>query len=120
MALTAAKAPLTQALQNLIGNAIKHRGDPAGGSVHIDVEPRDKAFEFTVTDDGPGVPVPFRERVFGMFQTLKPRDEVEGSGMGLAIVKKLVERQGGKVWLDDGPHGRGLSVHLLWPDRGGN
>ena len=55
-----------------------------------------------------------------MFQTLRPRDEVEGSGMGLAIVKKLVERQGGRIWLADGQKGRGLSVHFTWPgDTGG-
>jgi signal transduction histidine kinase len=51
-----------------------------------------------------------------MFQTLRPRDEVEGSGMGLAIVKKLVERQGGRIWLSEGRAGRGLSVHFIWMD----
>ena len=65
---------------------------------------------------GPGAPERFRERVFGMFQTLKPRDEVEGSGMGLAIVKKLIERQGGRIWLTDGREAKGLSVHFTWPD----
>ena len=74
--------------------------------------------EFVVTDDGAGIPEQFRERVFGMFQTLRPRDEVEGSGMGLAIVRKLVERQGGKVWLTEGREGRGLSVHFTWPQDG--
>ncbi len=72
-----------------------------------------------MTDDGPGIPEQFRERVFGMFQTLKPRDEVEGSGMGLAIVRKLVDRQGGKVWLAGGSDGRGLAVHFTWPLDGG-
>ena len=50
-----------------------------------------------------------------MFQTLKPRDEVEGSGMGLAIVRKLVDYQGGKIWLTEGRAGQGLSVHFIWP-----
>jgi signal transduction histidine kinase len=71
--------------------------------------------EFVVTDDGPGIPEQFRSRVFGMFQTLRPRDEIEGSGMGLAIVKKLVERQSGAIWLTEGPAGRGLAVHFTWP-----
>ena len=107
---------MTQAFQNLIGNAIKHHDHPADGHVWVDASPADGMVEFTVTDDGTGIPEQFRERVFGMFQTLKPRDEVEGSGMGLAIVKKLVERQGGKVWLGEGRDGRGLSVHFTWPN----
>ncbi len=111
----APRAPLTQIIQNLIGNAIKHHDSPADGHVWIEASQRTDALKFVVTDDGPGVPAQFRERVFGMFQTLRPRDEVEGSGMGLAIVKKLVDRHGGKVWLDDGPQGRGLAVHFTWP-----
>lgn len=114
-ALPAAKAPLTQAFQNLIGNAIKHHDRPGEGHVWVDAQPSADMVEFSVTDDGAGIPEQFRERVFGMFQTLRPRDEVEGSGMGLAIVKKLVERQGGTVWLTDGREGRGLTVHFTWP-----
>ncbi|WP_395665356.1 ATP-binding protein [Methylocella sp.] len=113
--LVTPRAPLTQALQNLIGNAIKHHDRPHQGHVVVDATKRGEMIEFSVSDDGPGVPTRFRERVFGMFQTLRPRDEVEGSGMGLAIVKKLVERQGGRVWLADGPGGQGLSVHFTWP-----
>ena len=116
--LQAARAPLTQALQNLIGNAIKHHDRPAEGHIRVEAGSAGDAVEFVVTDDGPGIPEQFRERVFGMFQTLKPRDEVEGSGMGLAIVRKLVDRQGGKVWLADGPDGRGLAVHFTWPRDG--
>jgi signal transduction histidine kinase len=107
--------PLTQVVQNLISNAIKHHDRPENGHVWIEARALPHAVEFTVTDDGPGIPERFRERVFGMFQTLKPRDEVEGSGMGLAIVKKLIERQGGKIWLTEGRLGRGLSVHFTWP-----
>jgi PAS domain S-box-containing protein len=114
--LDAPRAPLTQALQNLIGNAIKHHDRPQGGHVWVDARPSDGMVEFTVTDDGAGIPKQFRDRVFGMFQTLRPRDEVEGSGMGLAIVKKVVERQGGKIWLGEGREGRGLSVHFTWPN----
>ena len=110
----AMRAALAQVLQNLIGNAVKHHGDPARGHVWVDAVRADGQFEFRVADDGPGVPVQFRDRVFGMFQTLRPRDEVEGSGMGLAIVRKLIERQGGKVWLSDRPDG-GLVVHFTWP-----
>jgi len=110
-----ARAPLTQVVQNLISNAIKHHDRPANGHVWIEALTLPHAIEFTVTDDGPGIPERFHERVFGMFQTLKPRDEVEGSGMGLAIVKKLIEIQGGKIWLTEGQAGQGLSVHFTWP-----
>ena len=112
--LTAYRAALTQVLQNLIGNAVKHHPAPASGHVWVEAEARDDQYEFRVSDDGPGIPEQFRARVFGMFQTLKPRDEVEGSGMGLAIVRKLVERQAGKVWLTERAGG-GLSVHFTWP-----
>lgn len=114
--LLTARAPLTQVFQNLIGNAIKHHDHPADGHVWIEAKHAADVVEFTVTDDGPGIPAQFRDRVFGMFQTLRPRDEVEGSGMGLAIVRKLVDRRGGHVWLTGGPAGRGLSVHVTWPD----
>ena len=98
-AIVTPRAPLTQVLQNLIGNAIKHHDHTATGHVWVRAERCESETCFTVEDDGPGVPGQFRERVFGMFQTLRPRDEVEGSGMGLAIVKKLVERRGGTIRL---------------------
>jgi len=112
--LRAAQAPLAQVLQNLIGNAIKHHPDPARGLIRVKADRRDHLYAFTVSDNGAGIPEQFRERVFGMFQTLRPRDEVEGSGMGLAIVRKLVERQAGTVWLAGGDAG-GLDVHFTWP-----
>lgn len=114
--LRTARAPLTQMFQNLIGNAIKHHDRPAEGHVWVAAKTRTGLVEFTVTDDGPGIPEQFRDRVFGMFQTLRPRDEVEGSGMGLAIVRKLVDRRGGDVWLTETRAGRGLAVHVTWPD----
>lgn len=108
------QAALTQVLQNLIGNAIKHHPDPANGLIEVKAERRGNMYEFEVYDNGSGIPEQFRERVFGMFQTLRPRDDVEGSGMGLAIVRKLVERQAGKVWLSERDAG-GLVVHFTWP-----
>lgn len=111
------RAPLGQVLQNLMSNAIKHHDHTTTGRVTVEAETLGPMVTFTVSDDGPGIPEQFRTRVFGMFQTLRPRDDVEGSGMGLAIVKKLVERQGGSVWLSDRRGGRGLSVHFTWPTR---
>jgi PAS domain S-box-containing protein len=74
--------PLAQVLQNCIGNAIKHH-DCAAGRVDVEVADSGDHWTFSVTDDGPGIPEDYRETVFDMFSTLKSRDQVEGSGMGL-------------------------------------
>lgn len=107
------RAPLEQVIRNLLGNAVKHH-TRSDGRIQISAERRGKGVEISVTDDGPGIPNEFHERVFRMFQTLRPRDEVEGSGMGLAIVKKLVEAHGGRVALESGPE-RGTQVRFTWP-----
>lgn len=108
----ASRAPLEQVFRNLIGNAIKHHDRPNG---RIVVSGRDlgDCVEYTVADDGPGIPREFHERAFRMFQTLKPRDEVEGSGMGLAFVKRVVGRNGGQVRIASGDE-RGTSVIFTW------
>jgi signal transduction histidine kinase len=110
---TTAQGPLEQVLRNLIGNAIKHH-DRATGRVEISVADRGDDYEFIVADDGPGIPPGLQDKAFQMFQTLRPRDEVEGSGMGLAVVKKLVGWQGGRVWVESGPHGRGATFRFTW------
>jgi signal transduction histidine kinase len=70
--------------------------------------------EFTITDDGPGIAEQYQTRIFEIFQTLKPRDQVEGSGIGLAIVKKIVESQGGAITVESA-EGRGASFRFTWP-----
>ncbi len=112
-ALRAHHAPLEQVLRNLINNAIKHHPTQQG---LVKVYAQDKGDEvlFAVEDDGSGIPPEFAERIFQMFQTLKPRDEVEGSGMGLAIVKRIVEWQGGRIWLHGGPGGVGTVFKFTW------
>lgn len=111
--LTTPVAPLEQVLRNLINNAIKHH--PTGhGLVRVSAESRDGEIVFAVEDDGAGIPEEYSEKVFQMFQTLKPRDEVEGSGMGLAIVKRLVEWQGGRIWFRPGRGGRGTVFKFTW------
>ena len=82
--------PLQQIMMNLIGNAIKHH-DKTTGCIDARVEDVGTQYAFAVKDDGPGIPAQFHDQVFKMFQTLKPRDQVEGSGMGLAIVRKNIE-----------------------------
>jgi PAS domain S-box-containing protein len=106
-------APLRQVFQNLIGNAIKHH-DRKEGLVTVTSKDQGEFVEFRVLDDGPGIPREFHNRVFGMFQTLKPRDEVEGSGIGLAVVKKIIEHFGGTIAIEPGDP-RGITFQFTWP-----
>jgi PAS domain S-box-containing protein len=107
------RMPLQQIFTNLIGNAIKHH-HRKDGRIEISVEPGTEMHAFSVKDDGPGIAPQFHDRIFNMFQTLKPRDQVEGSGMGLAMVRKYVEVFGGAVWLDSA-EGKGSAFHFTWP-----
>ena len=111
--LLATRTPLETVLRNLINNAIKHH-DRADGHVHIVAEEHDDFVEFCVIDDGPGIHPQYHERIFELFQTLKPRDQVEGSGMGLAIVKKTVENYGGSITVES-TEGEGATFRFTWP-----
>jgi PAS domain S-box-containing protein len=108
--------PLEQVFRNLIGNAVKHHPGPAG-TITVSCEDRDDHYLFTVADDGGGIPEEYAERVFEMFQTLKPRDQVEGSGMGLAIVNRIVGWQGGRVWFESGESDQGTVFKFEWRKR---
>ena len=105
--------PLQQVFMNLIGNALKYsnRPDPV---VRIDVSDRGKFYEFSVCDNGPGIAPEYHDRIWGIFQTLEARDKVEGTGIGLSLVKKLVEAQGGRAWVESTP-GQGATFRFLWP-----
>jgi PAS domain S-box-containing protein len=107
------RVPLAQVFQNLMGNAIKHSGRP---DVIVTISVRDDGdcYEFSVSDNGVGIPPQFHSKVWEMFQTLQPRDKVEGAGLGLALVKKNVENRGGRTWLEsDGRHG--ATFYFQWP-----
>jgi signal transduction histidine kinase len=105
--------PFEQILRNLFSNAIKHH-DLDEGIIRIEGRRLNNDFyEISVSDDGPGIPTKFQERVFGMFQTLRPRDELEGSGMGLALIRKIVETYGGKISVHS--EGRGCRFTFTWP-----
>ena len=137
-ALYTERVPLETVFRNLIQNAIKHHDHPERGCVWImaaEVLPEDGAgqdseqgsahgpehgpergpvVEFAVTDDGPGIDPEYHERIFKLFQTLQPRDLVEGSGMGLSVVKKTVESRGGAVRLVS-QAGAGATFYVTWP-----
>ena len=108
-----ATLPLQQVFMNLIGNALKYAGraDPV---IRIDARDAGKFFEFSVCDNGPGIPAEYHDRIWGMFQTLEARDKVEGTGIGLSLVKKLVEGYGGRAWVESRP-GEGATFRFLWP-----
>jgi signal transduction histidine kinase len=108
-----ARMPLQEILINLISNAIKHH-DKKTGRIEIFVEDLGPHYRFSVRDDGPGIPAHFHEKIFKMFQTLKPRDKVEGSGMGLALARKYVEVSGGELRLESAP-GLGSTFSFTWP-----
>lgn len=107
------KVALELVFRNLINNAVKHHDKPSG-HLTVKASTEENHFVFEVADDGAGIAEEHRERVFGMFQTLRPRDKVEGSGMGLAIIKKTIESLGGVITL--GPnHPRGATFRFTWP-----
>lgn len=106
---------LEQVFANLIGNALKYarRIDPRV-RVGVDTSETDRFFEFWVTDNGPGIAEAYHQRIWSLFQRLESQDEIEGTGVGLALVKKIVEGQGGRAWVESQP-GHGATFRFLWP-----
>ena len=90
---------LTQVFQNLIANAMKFHGAEAP-VVQIDAEKKDHEWVVTVSDNGIGIPVESWQDIFVIFRRLHPRSEYAGNGIGLSICKKIIERHGGKIWIE--------------------
>ena len=90
---------IEQVFQNLLSNAIKFMDKPHG-EIRIACSLEDQNWKFVIADNGPGIELRHFERIFQLFQTLVPRDRVEGTGVGLSLVKKIVEMYGGKIWLE--------------------
>ncbi len=109
----AEKIPLQQVFMNLIGNAITQTGktDP---TIEIEWSDAGPLYEFSVTDNGQGIAPQYHERIFGIFQTLEARDKVEGTGIGLSVVQKIVDAKGGRVWVES-QVGKGATFKFLWP-----
>ncbi|AKT39985.1 ATP-binding protein [Chondromyces crocatus] len=106
------RVPLQQVFMNLIGNALKYaqRDDAL---VRVEVEDEGTSFRFSVSDNGPGIAPQYHERIWGIFQTLEARDKVEGTGIGLSVVQKIVETRGGRVWVESAL-GSGAAFHFTW------
>ena len=113
--LNTTRVSLQQVLMNLIGNALKHAGR-ADAQVVVSATETADFWEFRVRDNGPGIAAQYHERVWGIFQTLEARDKVESTGIGLAIVRKIVEGRGGVVGIDSAA-GQGATFRFTWPKR---
>jgi signal transduction histidine kinase len=104
---------LTQVFANLIGNAIKHH-DRIDGAIDIGIAERSNVSEFTIADDRSGIAPEQHDRVFEIFQAVNPQNRSDSTGIGLAIVKKIVETEGGKIWLES-QLGKGTTFYFTWP-----
>lgn len=111
--LVSERAPLFQLFLNLIGNAVRYARRPEG-RVRVEVREAGEFVEFSVSDNGSGIPRRHHQRIWGLFDTLEPEERTEGTGIGLAVVKKLVEGAGGRVWVES-EEGEGATFRFLWP-----
>jgi PAS domain S-box-containing protein len=111
------ESQMVQLFQNLIGNAIKFRSmEPP--LIHVSVNENDREWTFGIKDNGIGIDLQYKERIFGVFQRLHSKEEYPGTGIGLAICKKIVERHGGRIWIESTP-GKGSAFYFTLPKHHG-
>jgi light-regulated signal transduction histidine kinase (bacteriophytochrome) len=114
--ITTDGAQLTQVFQNLIGNAIKYHSAEVA-QVHVSAAKNEvREWIFSVRDNGLGIAPQYFERIFILFQRLHGQNEFEGTGIGLAVSKKIVERLGGRIWVESQP-GKGSTFYFSLPER---
>jgi len=109
------ESQLIQLFQNLVGNAIKFRSDDAP-IIHVGAEETKDGWVFSVRDNGIGIDMKYAERIFTVFQRLHAREDYPGTGIGLAVVKKIVERHGGRMWVESAP-AQGSTFYFTLPKR---
>jgi signal transduction histidine kinase len=112
--VVAENAHVIQLFQNLIGNAVKYRAKERHSEIHVSADRRDDHWIFSIKDNGIGIAPEYHERIFGVFKRLHGR-EVPGTGIGLAICKRIVEHHGGRLWLES-EVGQGSTFHFSVPD----
>ena len=105
---------LEQVFTNLFGNAVKYHDHPSAGHLRLSARDLGPAYEFRVEDDGPGIAPEYHEKVFLLFQTLRDRHSAESTGIGLSIVKKIVDEQKGHIRIEEGLNGRGAAFVFTW------
>lgn len=113
-AVPVATAHLSQVFQNLIGNAIKYRS-PAPLAIHISAAQQQDQWCFSVRDNGIGIPPEYQRQVFGVFKRLHRHEQYPGTGIGLAICERIVERYGGRIWVESEGDNQGSTFHFLLP-----
>jgi PAS domain S-box-containing protein len=111
--MKAEKIKLQQIFMNIINNAIRYN-DKEDIQIEISAEDKGSEWQFNVKDNGPGIEPRYHDKIFIIFQTLNARDEVESRGVGLAIVKKLIEDEGGRIWVESDA-GKGAKFSFTWP-----
>jgi light-regulated signal transduction histidine kinase (bacteriophytochrome) len=111
--LVTERVPLQQVFMNLIGNAVKYSERP-DTRVAVRATLDEPYVTFSIADNGPGIAPQYHEKIWQIFQTLAPRDRVEGTGIGLSVVRKLVETRGGRTWLES-QQDRGSTFYFTWP-----
>jgi signal transduction histidine kinase len=105
---------LEQVFTNLFGNAVKYHHHVQTGHLRLSARDLGPAYEFRVEDDGPGIAPEYREKVFLLFQTLRDRNTAESTGIGLSIVKKIIDERNGNIWIEEGLNGHGAAFVFTW------
>ncbi|MEN6396623.1 MAG: ATP-binding protein, partial [Methanoregula sp.] len=99
---------------NIINNAIKFRRAGVAPVIHISVAPRDGMWQFAIQDNGIGIPQEYFDKIFVLFERLHGREAYPGTGLGLALSKRVIERHGGRIWVES-EQGKGSTFYFTLP-----